>query len=491
MKRCAIYTRVSTTMQAEKEYNSCEAQRDKILSYIRSQENLQVYREYMDPGFSGASLERPALNELLHDISSGNVNVVLTYKIDRLTRSSKDFYQLIDFFERHGVSFISVTEHFDTTSPAGRLLRNIMLTFAQFEREMTSSRIKDKLQQQAEKGIWNGRAVPFGYKTSEGKLVPEINETKTVNKIFESAAATGSVVATLKWMKQNGLTLSRTAKSISQSGLYHLLSNPVYIGQIRWLKNVYKGEHAAILNEDLFHRVQAVIGVRIKKRRFFREALLAGLIKCADCGSGMAPYHTKRGDKRYFYYKCHKVVRNGPEACSIKAVPAEPMENHVLSELARLVQDKPYLETLAYRSIHESPRYAGIEISQISYRTLAENVQNTLKRLYEGTQTGSAYDRRQTILRTIQSIRLSKDRLDVAVVLEDGSNTVGSGLAGKMAARIRGVEVKPTPRAYNTEFESKNGGAHRPTLTRPQDPCTSHLFVISLVVLSVKCHPGR
>ena len=138
MKQCAIYTRVSTAIQAEVEYNSCEAQRDKILSYVKSQEDLTIYKEYSDPGFSGSNLERPGLNELLRDIAAGNVQSVLTYKIDRLTRSSKDFYALIEFFEKHSVSYVSVTEHFDTSSPSGRLLRNIMLTFAQFEREMTS-----------------------------------------------------------------------------------------------------------------------------------------------------------------------------------------------------------------------------------------------------------------------------------------------------------------------------------------------------------------
>src|SRR3989338_3568646 len=144
-KSCAMYTRVSTAMQAEVEYNSCEAQRDKILSYVRSQEDLEVYKEFSDPGFSGSTLERPALKELLNDIAAGKIQAVLTYKIDRLTRSSKDFYGLIEFFEKHSVSFVSVTERFDTSSASGRLLRNIMLTFAQFEREMSSERTRDKL----------------------------------------------------------------------------------------------------------------------------------------------------------------------------------------------------------------------------------------------------------------------------------------------------------------------------------------------------------
>src|SRR3989338_7152246 len=171
MKRCAIYTRVSTSMQAEVEYNSCEAQKDRILSYIKSQEDLEFSKEYSDPGFSGGSVDRPALETLLRDIKDKKIDVVLTYKIDRLTRSSKDFYSLIEFFEKYEVAYVSVTERFDTSSPSGRLLRNIMLTFAQFEREMSSERVKDKLEQKAKKGLWNGNVPPLGYKKIDKKLV--------------------------------------------------------------------------------------------------------------------------------------------------------------------------------------------------------------------------------------------------------------------------------------------------------------------------------
>ena len=150
--RCAIYTRVSTTGQADKEYNSCEAQRDRILSYVNSQEGLSIFHEYSDPGYSASTIDRPAFTEMLRDIAQKKIDAVLTYKIDRLTRSSKDFYNLIEYFDKYGVSYISVSEHFDTSSAAGRLLRNIMLTFAQFEREMTSERVKDKCEQRAKKG---------------------------------------------------------------------------------------------------------------------------------------------------------------------------------------------------------------------------------------------------------------------------------------------------------------------------------------------------
>ena len=185
MKKCAVYTRVSTTMQAEKEYNSCEAQRDRMFSYIKSQEDLELYKENSDPAFSGSNIERPMLRELLKDIASKKIQVVLTYKIDRLTRSSKDFYQLIEFFDKHNVSFVSVSEHFDTSSASGRLLRNIMLTFAQFEREMTSERVRDKMLSRADKGLWNGGYMPFGYKKEAGQLLVDKGRAKIVREIFE------------------------------------------------------------------------------------------------------------------------------------------------------------------------------------------------------------------------------------------------------------------------------------------------------------------
>src|SRR3990167_10839526 len=206
MKKCAIYSRVSTSMQAEVEYNSCEAQRDRILSYIKSQEDLEFTKEYSDPGYSGGSLDRPSFQELLRDIRDKKIDVVLTYKIDRLTRSSKDFYALIEFFEKYNVSYVSVTERFDTSSPSGRLLRNIMLTFAQFEREMTGERIKDKLEQKAIKGLWNGGVPPFGYKKENKKLIVDKKRARFVKGLYETFIETGSFKCAMNYAKDNALS---------------------------------------------------------------------------------------------------------------------------------------------------------------------------------------------------------------------------------------------------------------------------------------------
>lgn len=237
---CAIYTRVSTDNQAEKEYNSCEAQEEKIKAYIKSQEELKLYKVYSDPGFSGASLERPALKEMLNDIIARKIDCVLTYKIDRLTRSPKDFYTLIELFDKYGVAFISVTENFDTSSPSGRLLRNIMLTFAQFEREMTAERTS-KMKARAEKGMWNGGIIPYGYKNIDKKLVINEKEAECVREIFKIFIETQSLAETRRQINQEYRT--RAGKKFSKGSIDNILRNPIYYGKISYKGNLYDGIH--------------------------------------------------------------------------------------------------------------------------------------------------------------------------------------------------------------------------------------------------------
>jgi len=200
--RCAIYTRVSTDRQAEKEYNSCEAQQEKIISFIKAHDDMRVCEVYDDAGYTGANINRPAMQELLDDIKCAKLDMVIVYKIDRLTRSPKDFYNLIEIFGECNVGFISITERFDTSTPAGRLLRNIMLTFAQFERELTSERTKDKLLQRAEKGMWNGGISPYGYERKNKKLEIVDEEANVVRMIYETYVETGTTGNIYKMLKE-------------------------------------------------------------------------------------------------------------------------------------------------------------------------------------------------------------------------------------------------------------------------------------------------
>ena len=291
---CVIYTRVSTDNQAEKEYNSCEAQEEKIKAYIKSQEGLKLYKVYSDPGFSGASLERPALKEMLNDIIDGKIDCVLTYKIDRLTRSPKDFYTLIELFDKHGVAFISVTENFDTSSPSGRLLRNIMLTFAQFEREMTAERTRDKMKAGAEKGMWNGGIVPYGYKNVDKKLVINDKEAECIKEIFRIFIKTQSLAETRRRINQKYQT--RAGKKFSKGSIDNILRNPIYYGKISYKGNLYDGIHKPIISEAIFLKAQSIRKVRVKQdTKINHTYLLSGLLRCAECGSIMTPLTPKIG----------------------------------------------------------------------------------------------------------------------------------------------------------------------------------------------------
>ncbi|MBM4402387.1 MAG: recombinase family protein, partial [Candidatus Cloacimonetes bacterium] len=221
-KQCAIYTRVSTDIQAEKEFSSCEAQEEKIRSFVQSQDNWQIFKVYSDAGYTGANTNRPALQELLEDVKQKKIDIVLAYKIDRLTRSPKDFYQLIEFFEQNNVNLISVTERFDTSTPAGRLLRNIMLTFAQFERELTSERTKDKLLERVKRGMWNGGHTPFGYERENKKLIINKKEAEIIRLIFETYLETGSINQLFDLLKEKNIK-NRQGKIFSKNHLALIL----------------------------------------------------------------------------------------------------------------------------------------------------------------------------------------------------------------------------------------------------------------------------
>jgi DNA invertase Pin-like site-specific DNA recombinase len=437
--KCAIYTRVSTSMQAEKEYNSCEAQKDKILSYIKSQEDLKFSKEYSDPGFSGGDLKRPGLNELLRDIQEKKIDVVLTYKIDRLTRSSKDFYALIEFFEKHNVSYVSVTERFDTSSSAGRLLRNIMLTFAQFEREMTGERIKDKLEQKAKRGFWNGSVPPLGYKKVGKKLVVDQKKALLVKEIFEKLVETGHFFEVLDLARKSGVCVYRTGRPITTNGLYYLLRNPIYIGKITWRGQYLPGIHEPIISEDLFLAAQSRIKDKVRKKPLYKEYLLSPLVKCSECGSTMTNTFTNKKKRRYYYYKCVKVTKQGKDACSIKEVNAEKLENFILENLERISKDRTYIESLAFKILRRPLPSSGNELSPESEKKLVEKVLYVLQRYASDYRSGSQLEKKLTSRRAIQKIIFAKETLEVFINIEDTrSSALGRELEGRRLFAVAG-----------------------------------------------------
>ncbi len=466
MKQCAVYTRVSTEAQAEQEYNSCGAQKDRILSYVRSQEDLEVYKEYSDPGFTGANLDRPAMNELLNDIAEGKIQAVLTYKIDRLTRSTRDFYSLIEFFEKHGVSYVSVTEHFDTSSPSGRLLRNIMLTFAQFEREMIADRVKNSLYQRALKGIWNGGGRPFGYQRDEAKrLVIDKKEAQVVKLLFEQFVMTGSLFKTMKFIRQNNIKATYPECPTSVSGVAYLVRNPLYIGFMKWGDKVYKGQHEAIISQEVFDQAQCFTKKKVIKKRLFKKYLLGGLVKCAECGSGMSHSFTNKPNRRYYYYKCHKVTKEGKDACGIKEINAEKLELFVLGFLNRVANDSHYIENLAFKTVYSPTDCAGFEPGEELVKTLSNAIEKALGDFKEDISKKSQVEKILIFRKVVEKITYSKNSLEVLISLRDKTSSLlaggGIGLSGRRAAGIRLARQNPTPPFESAGFDIRTGGQAR------------------------------
>ena len=324
--RVAIYTRVSTDNQAEVEFNSCEAQEAKIKSFISSQDGMEIYKVYSDPGFTGANLDRPAIADMLNDIEHNKVDMVMTYKIDRLTRSPRDFYQLIEIFETHNVSFISVTERFDTSTPSGRLLRNIMLTFAQFERELTSERTKDKLLERAKKGLYAGGIPSFGYRNINKKLIIEPKEAEIVRWIYKYYIETASTFAVYDRLKTEGM-LSRQSKLFSKTALSYLLRNITYTGKTMHVGKIYQGIHEPIISNELFEQAQVIHKKKIMPRFSpVKPHLFNGLIVCKECGSNMTATFTNKfkggKKKRYHYYRCTCTYKRDWTDCSVRQVSA-------------------------------------------------------------------------------------------------------------------------------------------------------------------------
>ena len=340
--RCAVYTRKSTEEGLEMEFNSLDAQREACEAYIASQkaEGWVLYPEsYDDGGFSGGTLDRPALKRLLADIEDGRIDVVVVYKIDRLSRSLMDFAKLVEVFDRGGVTFVSVTQSFNTTTSMGRLTLNILLSFAQFEREVIGERIRDKIAASRKRGMWMGGFVPLGYEVRDRKLVINEAEAATVRMIFERFVEVGSATALARALAAEGVR-TRRGRLVDKGFLYKLLNNRVYIGDAVHKGTAYPGEHEAIITRALWDKVHGILResprVRAGRTRAATPALLKGLI-FGPTGCAMTPTHTRRGDKLYRYYVSQSVLKRGADACPVGRVPAAEIEGAVVDQLRGLL----------------------------------------------------------------------------------------------------------------------------------------------------------
>jgi site-specific DNA recombinase len=343
--RCAIYTRKSTEHNLDLEFNSLDAQREACEAYIKSQahEGWRLIPDHYDDGaFSGASLDRPALQKLLADVRAGMITIVVVYKVDRLTRSLADFAKLVELFDQHQVSFVSVTQSFNTTSSMGRLTLNVLLSFAQFEREVIGERVRDKIAASKRKGIWVGGPIPLGYRCIDKKLVVVPEEAEAVRTIFARYLALGSIGALIEDLdrrgirtKANGRTDGRLRGGIrfGVGSLAHLLKNRFYVGEVVYRGEVHRGEHEPILDRDLFAAVQAKLVANAVARQVRLKgspAILTGRI-FDDRGNRMSPTHSNKLGVRYRYYVSHALLQQRKaEAGSIARVPAPEIEALVL-----------------------------------------------------------------------------------------------------------------------------------------------------------------
>ncbi|MPY73429.1 MAG: recombinase family protein [Alphaproteobacteria bacterium] len=351
--RCAIYTRKSHEEGLEQDYNSLDAQRDACEAYILSQkhEGWSCLPEmYDDGGISGATMERPALTRLLADIEAGRIDTVVVYKVDRLTRSLGDFAKIVEVFDVHGVSFVSVTQQFNTTTSMGRLTLNMLLSFAQFEREVTGERIRDKIAASKKKGMWMGGLPPLGYDVRDRKLVVNHREAETVRRVYRRYAVLGSVWALKDELDRDGIVSKlridkygrRTGgKPLARGALYLMLQNRIYRGKIVHKENSYPGDHDAIIDETLWDEVQRKLtDNRIDRATGVGAAqpsLLAGLIH-DDAGARMIPSHANKKGTRYRYYVSRGLVRGRrSDAPRGRRVPAGDLEVLVENRLRQFL----------------------------------------------------------------------------------------------------------------------------------------------------------
>jgi site-specific DNA recombinase len=350
--RCAIYTRKSTEEGLDSDFNSLDAQREAAEAYVHSQAHAGwtcVPERYDDGGYTGSNLDRPALQRLLADIQAGQIDCVVTHRVDRLSRSLLDFAKLMEVFEQHHVAFVSVTQHFNSATSMGRLVLNVLLSFAQFERELIAERTRDKMAAARRKGKWAGGVPILGYDVDAQtkKLVINEAEAARVRTIFELYLEYRSLLSVVEdlnwrgWCTKQTLTRHghvRGGRPFTKNSLYKLLTNVTYLGQVRYKNEVHPGEQPGIVELGTWQEVQAMLAhngqARAETLRTRSRALLQGLLHCRPCGCAMTPAQVTRGHQRYRYYTCSAAQRKGWHTCPSKSVPALALERFVLEQIA-------------------------------------------------------------------------------------------------------------------------------------------------------------
>lgn len=359
---CAIYTRKSVTDGLERDFTTLDAQRESCESYIASQKNegwICSPEKYDDGGFTGANTDRPGLQRLLTDIKTGKINCIVVYKVDRLSRSLLDFAELLSVFEEHNVTFVSVTQHFNTQNSMGRLTLNILLSFAQFEREIISERTRDKMGAAKKRGKWIGGRPPLGYNINKEKhkLIINPKESEIVRKIFDTYIEKRSLLSATMIMNDLGCTTKQHTSETGRKfggiqfgnyGIQRILINPLYIGKVSYQGELYPGEHEAIISEETFQKAQSILAENRPDWKMTKKAkhvgLLTGLLRCKACNCAMYfSYNIKASKYRYHYYLCMNASKRGYKSCPTRLLNAQKIEQKIV-EILRTLTPLPKLD---------------------------------------------------------------------------------------------------------------------------------------------------
>ena len=449
--RCAIYTRKSSEEGLEQDFNSLHAQREACESFIRSQQGegwRLVKAHYDDGGLSGGNMDRPALKRLLDDIEQKLVDVVVVYKVDRLTRSLSDFAKMVEIFDANGISFVAVTQQFNTTTSMGRLTLNVLLSFAQFEREVTGERIRDKIVASKRKGMWMGGLVPLGYEVCDQRLVINPSEAETVRQIFLRYCKLGSVRLLKDDLDRSGVQSKlRTAKSGTRSGghsfsrgaLYSLLGNPIYVGEVRHKGTRHPGQHQPIVERAVWDKTQELLHAHAARARGkttkSMSSPLAGKL-FDESGEGLTPSHAVKGNRRYRYYVSRRLI-NGTASQSETGwrIPAAEIERTVATAVAATLDDR----TAILNDIEQS------DSSTAHVKSILDAASTWSRRLRSGEETAT------TLELIIDRVELRADGIQLSfnLPIETSGRLAGRGPTHLKLTRLiplqmrkRGIEMK-------------------------------------------------
>jgi len=477
--RCAIYTRKSTEDGLEQDFNSLDAQREACEAYVASQAGLgwRANRtRYDDGGISGGTMARPALQRLLKDIEAGQVDVVVVYKIDRLTRSLMDFARIVDVFDGHAVSFVSITQQFNTTTSMGRLTLNVLLSFAQFEREVTAERIRDKIAASKKKGMWMGGPPPLGYDVCDKKLVVNETEAETVRQLFRLYLETRSVRRLKERADKLGITTKHRrlrdgriqgGKPFSRGNLYLLLANPIYIGEVSHHKETYPGRHDAIVDQETWKSVQDMVASNAVDRQSatntIAPSILAGLI-FDETGDRLSPSHAIKDGIRYRYYVSHRLMQARRRGAEGWRLPAREIERPVVNTISQHLTDEMKLTCLLDLNRH-SPQ-------------VQQNAFSRADRLSRQLGTALPNEQKKLLRSFIHRIEVHPNKLIIEIDATKLESLLGTELIGTagpdMPKRIQQIRVPHQLRKRGVETKLVIGAGET------REPNSDHHLIMAV-----------